>query len=59
MGLRGRPRVSGRPAYERQSYLADIKALQARGLTADAIARRLGISRATLYRILQAAHKRP
>lgn len=50
--------MSGRPVYERQSYLADIKALQARGLTADAIARHLGISRATLYRILADARDR-
>jgi DNA invertase Pin-like site-specific DNA recombinase len=47
--------MAGRPAYERQSYLEDIRRLQARGLTADAIARHLQISRATLYRILAAA----
>jgi len=47
--------MAGRPAYERASFLADIRALQARGLTVPQIARELGISRATIYRILSGA----
>jgi DNA invertase Pin-like site-specific DNA recombinase len=50
--------MAGRPAYERESYLEDILRLQRRGMTADAIARALNISRATLYRILAAARTR-
>lgn len=45
--------MAGRPAYDRTTYLADIRALRARGLTYDAIARRLGMSRATLHRIIR------
>lgn len=45
--------MSGRPAYERGSYRADIRALRARGLTTSAIAQELGMSRATVYRILR------
>lgn len=44
--------MAGKPAYDRDSYLADIKALQKRGLSMNAIARALGLSRATVYRIL-------
>jgi hypothetical protein len=54
----GRVLMAGRPAYERESYLEDILRLQRRGMTADAIARALNISRATLYRILAAARTR-
>lgn len=34
-------------------YYEDIRALRARGLTYEAIARRLGMSRSTVHRILQ------
>lgn len=44
--------MTARPAYERSSYLTDIKNLRRRGLTASAIATELGMSRATVYRIL-------
>lgn len=44
--------MTGRPAYERTSYTSDIRALRARGLSASAIASELGMSRATVYRIL-------
>lgn len=44
--------MTGRPAYERDSYRADIKALKGRGRTAAQIADELGMSRATVYRIL-------
>lgn len=47
--------MAGRPAYDRDTYLEDIKALRARGFTYDAIARELGISRMTIWRIEQAA----
>lgn len=42
-----------RQPYDRPSYAADIRTLLARGLSADQAAKELGISRATLYRILQ------
>lgn len=38
--------------YDRDTYLEDIKILRAEGLTMGQIAQELGISRATLYRIL-------
>lgn len=44
--------MSGRPAYDRASYLSDIKALKSRGYTPARIAQELGMSRATVYRIL-------
>lgn len=47
--------MAGRPAYDRDTYLEDIKALRARGWTYDAIASELGISRMTIWRIEQTA----
>lgn len=44
--------MTGRPAYDRSSYRQDIRVLRSRGWTDDRIARHLGISRATLYRIV-------
>lgn len=44
--------VAGVPAYERQTYLEDIRRLRGRGLTMEAVARNLGLSRATVYRIM-------
>lgn len=38
-------------AYDRASYLADVKTLKGRGWTDEKIARHLGISVRTLYRI--------
>lgn len=45
--------MAGVPAYDRRSYLADIRALLSRGLTHAQVATELGISRATVYRILK------
>lgn len=45
--------MAGRPAYDRRTYLEDIRALRRRGLTAGEIADTLGIHRATVYRILK------
>lgn len=45
--------MSGRPAYDRETYAEDIAALRRRGLSWPAIATELGISRATLSRIRQ------
>ena len=45
--------MAGRPAFERSSYLEDVKALKRRGLSSSAIASELGMSRATVYRILR------
>ena len=44
--------MSGRPAYDRETYLEDIRALRARGLSWDDVAADLGISRATVFRIV-------
>lgn len=44
--------VAGRPAYDRETYLEDARTLLGRGLSKDEVADELGISRATLYRIL-------
>lgn len=44
--------MSGRPAYDRETYAEDIKRLRSRGLSWARVAAHLGISRATLYRIL-------
>lgn len=48
--------MSGRPAYPRgRQVLADVRILRARGFTMAQVADRLGMSRATLYRILEEA----
>lgn len=47
--------MAGRPAFERSSYLEDVRALKRRGLSAAAIATELGMSRATVYRIMGGA----
>lgn len=44
--------MSAVPAYERSSYLEDIKRLLGRGLSKAQVAEHLHISRATVYRIL-------
>ena len=50
--------MTGRPAYPRdRQVLADVRILKARGLSMSAIATRLGMSRATLYRILEQAQR--
>lgn len=43
--------MSGRPAYDRDTYAEDIETLRGRGLPWSQVAADLGISRATLYRI--------
>lgn len=43
--------MSGRPAYDRESYREDIAAMRARRMSWAEVASHLGISRATLYRI--------
>lgn len=47
--------MSAVPAYDRASYLQDIKIHRGRGQSYTDIARTLGISRATLFRILAEA----
>ena len=44
--------MAGRPAYDRETYAEDVRRLLARGLTKAQVAAELGISRATLYRIM-------
>ena len=43
--------MAGRKAYDRDSYLADVRTLRSRGKTWEQIARQLGISRRTLHRM--------
>lgn len=43
--------MAGRKAYDRDSYLADVRTLRARGWTWRRIARELGLSLSTLHRI--------
>lgn len=43
--------MAGRKAYDRQTYLEDVRTLRARGWTWQRIARELGLSLSTLYRI--------
>ncbi len=47
--------MAGRPAYDRRQVLSDYRILKGRGLSMDTIAQRLGLSRATLYRIVTEA----
>lgn len=50
--------MAGRPVHVAdRSTLADIRTLKARGLSMAAIAQRLGMSRATLYRLLDQANR--
>ena len=52
--------MAGRPAHPRgKSTIADIKLLRARGLTMAQVATKLGMSRATLYRILDEGSYHP
>ncbi len=44
--------MSGRPAYDRGTYRQDLKALRRRGHSIAQAADKLGMSRATAYRIL-------
>ena len=44
--------MSGRPAYDRGTYRADLKTLRRRGKSIAQAADELGMSRATAYRIL-------
>lgn len=43
--------MAGRKAYDRDSYLADIRTLRRRGWTWQRIADQLGLSVSTLHRI--------
>lgn len=43
--------MAGKKAYDRDSYLADMRTLRARGLTWRQVARELGLSLSTLHRI--------
>lgn len=45
--------MSGRPAYDRETYAEDIAALRRRQWTWDRIANHLGLSLRTLHRIRQ------
>lgn len=52
--------MAGRPSHPRgRQVLEDYRTLKARGLTMSAIAQQLGMSRATLYRILAEQGRRP
>lgn len=44
--------MAGVQAYDRESYRTDVLALRRRGWSASRIADELGMSRATVYRIL-------
>ncbi len=46
--------MTGKPAYDRESYRTDALALRRRGLTWAQIARELGMSLRTLHRIVKA-----
>lgn len=45
--------MTGRPAYDRETYAEDIASLRRRGLTWTAVAADLGLSLATVKRIRQ------
>ena len=44
--------MAGRKAYDRDSYLQDVRTLRARGWTWARIARHLGVSVRTLHRMV-------
>lgn len=44
--------MASRPVYDVRDYRADIRILQERGWTAQRIARHLGMSERTYYRLL-------
>lgn len=45
--------MAGRKAYDRDSYLADVRVLRGRGWTWQRIARHLGVSVRTLHRMVK------
>jgi AraC-like DNA-binding protein len=45
--------VAGRKAYDRASYLTDVRVLRRRGWTWDRIAKHLGVSKRTLHRMVR------
>lgn len=45
--------MAGRAAYDRTTYVQDIKELRRRGLSLQEVADELGISKATVCRILR------
>lgn len=49
--------MAGIKAYDRDTYLQDVKLLRQRGWTWDRIARHLGMSVRTLHRIKREASK--
>jgi DNA-binding IclR family transcriptional regulator len=50
--------MAGRPAYPLEHYRTDIRLLQSRGWTAAQIAKHLGMSRATYFRLLGQLRRR-
>lgn len=45
--------MAGRKAYDRQSYLHDVRTLRSRGWTWERISRHLGVSVRTLHRMVK------
>lgn len=45
--------MAGRKAYDRDSYLQDVRTLRARGWTWQRISRHLGVSVSTLHRMVR------
>jgi predicted DNA-binding transcriptional regulator AlpA len=51
--------MSGRPAHPRgRQIIEDVRILRTRGHSMNEVAKRLGMSRATLYRIIAEAEAR-